>query len=692
MLGSHKISKRVRSVYYQAVGNLFSLGAGTGKKSSEEGEGFWDDLIAFCKQRDWERVLNLLDVQKEQGPRFDFVKAYNFVLQGCLEVKALEEGKRFHVHIRENGLDHVKKLNNILLLLYVRCCDLQAAQEVFDRVCQKDIDSWTLLIGGFVNAGLQEEACRLFWRMESEGVKPNGVTCVSILKVCAKVTHLMMLHSYIISLELHLNLYVRNTLLHMYFKCGCFEDAVSVFALLHAKSQISWNTLIAGHTQYGLLEKAFELYEDMKLKGAKPDEVTFLSIIKAGTHNITSLKRLHVEIRHSGLEPNIFVASALIDRYAVFGKTQYAHNVFEAVLLKDVPLWNSMLFCHAEHGDATETLSLYAKMEKDGIVPDKVTFLSLLKASANLTCLARGRNVHLHIVRGGFEKLDFVGSALVDMYVKCGSLEDARHIFDAMPWQDLVSWNAIIAGYSTLEPPTETFNLFQNMKRGGVKPDKVTFLTMLKACANLGALEQGQYTHTCVRDAGFHTEIFVASALIDMYGKCGSVRHSREVFDTMAIRDEFSWSAMIAGYAQHGQAEDVFENFSQMQRESIAMDDVTFVGVLTACSHAGLVKEGCEYFELMKNKLRIIPTSETCACMVDLLGKAGQIQEAVSFIKEVGIEPTSSIWMALLNACKLVGDLDLAEHASEKIRTLDPHCTSAFVLLSNAYVTAEYAS
>eukprot|EP00250_Pteridium_aquilinum_P006461 c16382_g2_i1 orf=1-1659(-) len=553
MLRPHGFVKRIQAVYHRAVGNLSSLAMCNCRKAIEEihGGDVWDDLRTLCKHRHWQMVLRLLDVQKQQYAHFNFIEAYCFLLQECVEVKALAEAKQIHAHIKNNELDHVMKLNDILLYLYVKCCDFEAAREVFDMMRQKDINSWTLLIGGYITYGHPEEAFKLFWRMEFEGVKPNGITFVGILKACTMITRLMMVHAYVISLGLHLNFYIRNTLLNMYFKCGSVEDAIYIFAQLPIISEISWNTLIAGHTQHGFLDKAFELFQDMKLKGAKPDEVTFLSIIKAGMCNLESLKQLHVEICYNGLQSNSFVASALIDMYAAFRKMKYARKVFDAVLLRDAPLWNSMLFCYAEYGDAMEALSLYAEMEEDGIVPDKVTFLSLLKACVSLRYLAMGKSIYSRITQAGFDKGAFVSSALVDMYVKCGNFEDARHIFNSMPKRDLVSWNAIIAGYATHEHATEAFNLFRKMKSEGVKPDNVTFLTILKACASSGAFEQGKYIHTCVFDNGFHSDVFVGSTLVDMYGKCGSVHHAREVFNSMPQRDEVSWSAMIAGYAQH---------------------------------------------------------------------------------------------------------------------------------------------
>ncbi|KAH7433408.1 hypothetical protein KP509_07G067800 [Ceratopteris richardii] len=689
MLGLDRLLKEIPSFHQRAQCSLSSLVINVGDNViTNQGKDVWINLKTLCKQRSWEEALCLLDSKGQQNANFNYIEAYQILLQACVDMLELEGGRKIHAHLKTSKLGKVENLDTLLLLLYIKCHDFNAAIKVFDTMVHKDHYSWNLLIGGLVGSGQLENGFKQLCRIEYEGTAPSGITCVSILKACSTLAQLMIAHIYIVSLGVCMNSYLRHTFINTYLKCGSFEDAISMFFKMPNVSEISFNMLIGGYAQYGLLEKASELFELMKLRGFMPDEVTFVNIIKSCTCNYLLVKRTHLEIYHAGLASNRFVASALVDVYAGLEDMNNAYKAFGAAIFRDAPLWNSMLFCLAECGEATKALCLYAEMEKHKIVPDKVTFLSLLKACSSLKHFVKGKRVHSHILLCGFENEEFVGSSLVDMYVKCGNLSEAHHVFNKMVKRDLATWNAIIAGYCECDSPTEAFYLFHMMENCGVRPDEVTYLAVLKICANVGAFEQSKYIHTCICDGGLNTDVFIGSTLIDTFVKCGSLCHAREVFNKMINRDKISWSAMVAGYAQHGEADEAFRIFSRMLSNHIGMDDVTFVGVLTACSHAGLINEGFEYFDLMKNKFSIVPTSETCACMVDLLGKAGQIQAAVSFINRVDTELNSSVWMALLNASKLSCNVNTAEYASGEIHMLDPCCASAFVLLSNAYVSA----
>jgi pentatricopeptide repeat protein len=555
----------------------------------------------------------------------------------------------------------------------------------------KDEDTWTYMIGLCVRSDRPQHALDLFSAAVQQGLKINGVACVNALKACTTSSRLMHLHVYIIGHGLGYNLYVRNTLLDMYCKRGSIDDALHLFMELQVLSVVSWNTIIAGLIRHEHPKKALELFDDMKNKGFRPDGVTFLCVIKACTDEMQGvLHRIHAEVISNALESDCFIASALIDMYATLGNLKYACTILRRAGSQDAPLWNSIILGHAEHGDAAEAMGLFREMEEEmRMAPDKVTYLSLLKACARLQDVASGGSVHGRITECGMEDRSFVESAIIDMYAKCGAIEEARHVFDRTIEPDLVSWNAIIAAYCVSGSPLEALGLFREMvAEKDVAPDKVTYLTALKACASLGAFQHGKHIHACIYEDGFDLDAFTGSMLIDMYGKCGMAWHARDVFDTMLARDAVSWSAMIAGYGQLGRVNEAVELLLEMDRECIPIDDVTFVGILSACTHSGLVEEGCACFDAMKKQHGIAPTSEICACMVDLLGRAGQMMEALAFIKVANVEPTASVWMALLNACKLSADLGLARYASQRVRDLDPRCTSAFVLLSNICVTA----
>ncbi|CAK9201053.1 unnamed protein product [Sphagnum jensenii] len=398
-------------------------------------------------------------------------------------------------------------------------------------------------------------------------------------------------------------------------------------------------------------------------------------------------KQIHEQIIQSGFESDLFVGSSLIDMYAKCGSIEDAQRVFDRMPTRDVAAWNAMLLGHVRGGQGQEALVLSQKMQREG---------------------SHG----------------FVGNSLVDMYAKCGSIEDARQVFDRMPRRDVVAWNAMIFGYvkymyakcGSIEDALEVFDrmhtrdavawttmilgyvkcsqgknaleLFHKMLYEGVEPIPATFMAVLSACASVVALEEGRLVHEYISRSGWESDLFVGSSLIDMYAKCGSVEYALRVFNKMPRHDLISWNTMLGGYAMHGHGKEAVEHFEQMWDRSVEIDKVTFICLLSACNHAGLVEEGLQFFESMKSVYGISATVEHYACMVDLLGRAGRLAEAEDLIKVMHCEPNAPVWRALLGACRVHGNVEIGEHAAQKVIELDPGDAAGYVLLSNIYAAA----
>eukprot|EP01018_Ginkgo_biloba_P001986 Gb_13633 [translate_table: standard] len=343
----------------------------------------------------------------------------------------------------------------------------------------------------------------------------------------------------------------------------------------------------------------------------------------------------------------------VIAGYVKCGRIEDARQLFDKMPERDAVSWSSMIAGYTRHGNCEEAMKLFSQMRRRGIKPNEFTFGSVLCASANLPLLGQGKQVHGLVIKSDFKSNVFVGSALVDMYTKCGSIDDARKQFDQMPERNSVSWNAMVAGYAQHSCGEEALNLFRQMQGEGVKLDKFSFSTILNACASLRALERGKHVHAHVIKTGFESNVFVGSALVDMYAKCGCIDDARQVFDKICKRDLVFWTTMITGYAQNGCGKDVLEFFEQMLKLGMKPDHVTFTGVLSACSHAGLVDEGRQYFDSMVRDHCIKPTPDHYGCLIDLLGRAGCLDEAEFFIKNMPIEPDAIVWGALLSACRI---------------------------------------
>ncbi|XP_057866535.2 pentatricopeptide repeat-containing protein At1g08070, chloroplastic-like [Cryptomeria japonica] len=362
-----------------------------------------------------------------------------------------------------------------------------------------------------------------------------------------------------------------------------------------------------------------------------------------------------------------------------------ARKLFDDMTERDLLSWNMIIRAYGRHEFPQEALVLFYQMQRTGVQPDHFTFASILPVCAKLGALEQGFQIHQRVTRSGFG-LDFVvHSALMDMYAKCGSMQKALELFDRMPQRDVVSWTAIIAGYAQNGLAEKALEAYQQMQQRGVQPDQFTFASILPACAKMGALEHGMNIHQSIRESGHLSNCIVQSALIDMYAKCGSIKKARKLFDTMHRRDVVSWTAMIAGYAMHGYCKDALKLFQLMMHSGTQPNHASFVCVLFACSHVGLLDEGCKLFNCMSDSYCIMPKMDHYVCMVDLLGRAGYLEEAFNFIIKMPIKLDTVVWISLLGSCRLHKDIGLGEFTASLLFETYPVNTAAYNLMSKVY-------
>ncbi|KAJ7297411.1 hypothetical protein O6H91_Y058800 [Diphasiastrum complanatum] len=445
-----------------------------------------------------------------------------------------------------------------------------------------------------------------------------------------------------------------------------------------------------GYAKLGNAHNVWELYQQLREDGLKPNGFTYVYILGtcASVEALEQGKKVHVDVLESGLESDAFVGTALVTMYGNCGELQNARQAFDRMSRRGIVPCNAMLAAYAKHGEGHNALKLWRELKHAGLKPDAVTFVCILNACANLEALDEGKKIHASAIEAGYELDVFVGTALISMYAKCGSVIHARESFDKMCVRNLVTWNAMITGYSRHESAFEAIRLYQEMKSRNIKADEVTFVSLLHSCASLTALEEGKQVHCDVIAAGLETKVIVATALISMYAKCGSLTDARQVFNSMPKRDRVCWNAMITGYAVHGNSKEAFRLFWRMQEENLMPDELTFTSVLTVCSHLGLLDQGRRLFNHMIQVYHFTPKSEHFVCMIDLFGRAGHLDEAYNFIKAMPIPPDANIWRAFLSACRLHGNLDLAEVVIEQLIELEPGNPAAYVLLSNIYGAA----
>lgn len=599
------------------------------------------------------------------------------------------EGKRIHEHVVKTGLDREPYVGNLLICMYRRCGALEDARSVFNSMPNPNVVSWTAIIAAYSERQLHNEAFLLFRQMQEQDVDPNQVTFIIILGVCAGSRSLgegKAIHIRIIEYGLGSHLAVATALVSMYGKCGALEEAKVVFDKMHGRNVISWTAIIAAFAEYGNGKKALELFAHMQQEGVNPNSVTFVTILDV-CGNIETLeqgKALHARIVDAGFESDLIVGTALLHMYGKYKDVENARLVFERMNYHDVISWNAIIMVYSEHADGKEAFQLFELMRQECVEANESTFVSVLNVCNHPTHIVMGSTIHAFIVKAGFQSDAVVGTALVQMYGMCEALEKAHLAFTKICQHDVDSWNAIIIVYSRHGHFEKAFKHFQQMQQEKVEPNEETFTHMLEACVSPASLAIGRVIHRSIVDYGFQSDV-TGTALLGMYSKCGALKDAHFVFDHLQHADAVAWTAMIAAYSQHGQGHEALTMFKVMQQKGVQPDIVTFVCLLSACSHAGLVEEGRYIFYLMIEDYFILPRLEHYCSLIDLLGRAGKLDEAEETISTMPFQPDTAVWLALLGACNLHGDVKRGKRIADQLFALEPQNAAAHTLLSNMY-------
>ncbi|XP_011623535.1 pentatricopeptide repeat-containing protein At3g26782, mitochondrial [Amborella trichopoda] len=471
----------------------------------------------------------------------------------------------------------------------------------------------------------------------------------------------------------------------------------SLSSLAHAfidRPDVSaWNALIADLARNGDSLEALHAYTAMRRTKVRPDRSTLPCAIKAAANlaNLTMGLVLHHHALVSGLICDAFVSSSLINMYSNCSKPDEAEKAFIESPFKNQVHYTVMLSCYAQNNLPMHALGTWRDMRRSGVSPDPAALVTALSSCGPDTLVAR--MLHGVAERAGLSRNTSVANTLMGAYLKAkgASVVLARQVFDEMSLRDIVSYNTMISGYGQAGLAVEALALVHRIHSELSEPaSAVTLSAVLLACAQAGALRFGLCVHTQALHRDFHVNVFVGTALIDMYCKCGRVDLARKAFDMMGMeyRNVKTWTAMVAGYGMHGRSNEALQVFREMRENAVEPNYITFVGVLSACSHVGFIEEGWRWFNAMKMQYGIEPGVEHYGCMVDLLGRAGLLDQAYALIKSMAMKPDFVVWGALLGACKIHKNVKLGEISAKKLFELDPKNTGYYVLLSNIYSEA----
>lgn len=500
--------------------------------------------------------------------------------------------------------------------------------------------------------------------------------------------------------------------------------AQKIFNQIDKPSLFTYNVMIKSYTKMGSFRKALCLFDKLRENGLWPDNYTYPFVFKAvvGLRTVKDGETIHGFVLKSGNSFDCYIFNSIMDMYSELGCIDSSVKVFDELPERDSVSWNILISGFLRCNRLDDAVGVFMNMRREGkSKPDEATVVSTLSACSALKNLELGKEIHEYVST----ELQFtvrIGNALLDMYSKCGCLIIARQIFDTMPqknvicWtsmvsgyvscglldkardlfdrspvRDLVLWTAMINGYVQFNNVDEAIALFRKMQMERISPDKFTLVALLTGCAQLGSLEQGEWIHRYIEENRIPVDAVVGTALIEMYAKCGWVGKSLEVFDAIKEKDAASWTSIISALAMNGKTSKALELFSKLEQAGIRPDDITFIGVLSACSHGGLVEEGREYFNSMKNIYQIEPKLEHYGCLIDLFGRAGLLKEAEKMIEKIPNKDEKIViplYGALLSACRTYGDVDMGERIAKLLMQMESSDASIHSLLANIYASA----
>ncbi|KAL0741925.1 hypothetical protein Bca4012_083438 [Brassica carinata] len=623
------------------------------------------------------------------------VKQYQSLLNHYAATQSLSKTKALHCHVITNGRvsDHII---STLSVTYALCGHIAYARKLFDVMPESSLLSYNIVIRMYVRDGLYQDAVNTFVKMVGEGTKccPDGYTYPFVAKAAGELKSVplgLVIHGRVLRSWFGTDKYVQNALLAMYMSFGRVEMARRVFDVMMNRDVISWNTMISGYCRNGYMSDALMIFDRMVSEGVDADHATVVSMLPVCGHlkDLEMGRNVHKLVEEKRLGDKIEVKNALVNMYLKCGRMDEARFVFDRMERKDVITWTCMINGYTEDGDVKNALELCRLMQLEGVRPNDVTIASLVSACGDALELNDGKCLHGWAIRQRVFSSVITETSLISMYAKCSRVDLCFKVFSGASKNQTGPWSAIIASCVHNELMSDALDLFKGMRREDVEPNIATLNSLLPAYAALADLRQAMDIHCYLTKTGFMSSLDAATGLVHVYSKCGTLESAHKIFDGIQekhkSKDIVLWGALISGYGMHGDGHNALQVFMEMVRSGVTPNEITFTSALNACSHSGLVEQGLTLFRFMLEHHKKIARPNHYTCMVDLLGRAGRLEEAYNLITTIPFEPTSTVWGALLAACVTHENVQLGEIAANKLFELEPENTGNYVLLANIY-------
>ncbi|XP_074280432.1 putative pentatricopeptide repeat-containing protein At3g25970 [Silene latifolia] len=598
-----------------------------------------------------------------------------------------------HCRLIKSGIISYVHIGNRTITRYAQCGHLCLARQMFDEMPHRDTVSWNTLITGYVNLGRHAIAWDLFNWMRRCHFVPDKYSFGSLLKSVAfkgDICKGEQLHCLVYKAGFLSDVVTGSSLLDMYAKCRRVDDAYMVFQMMPQRNTVSWNAMIAGFVDKDDFDTAFMLLDGMEKAGEGLQDGTvapFLTMLNDPKY-LRLTVQLHGKIIKNGLAFNNVVCNALLTAYAECMSLDDAEKVFNgSVGAHDSVTWNSLLAAYLLHHKERRVFELFLDMKNHGFEPDIYTYTSVISACFEVSCQNHGVCFHCLIIKTGLEGSTAIANALIAMYVKCDgkSMVNALRMFHLIHQKDSVSWNSVLTGFSQYGMSEDAVKFFGGMRSHDVGIDHYSFTGTLRSCADLAAIELGRQVHALALMSGLQSNVHVAGSLVFMYSKCGFLDDARRSFEETPKDSPITWNFIIFGYAQHGQGKVALELFHKMTKSKVKLDHVTFVAVLTACSHMGWVDQGRHIIKTMESEYGIPLRMEHYACAIDLFGRAGLLNEVKSLLESMPFKPDVMLLKTLLGACRSCGDVELANQVAKRLVEIAPEEHCSYVIMSDMY-------
>ncbi|KAI4297536.1 hypothetical protein L6164_037422 [Bauhinia variegata] len=522
---------------------------------------------------------------------------FSKLLSQCIASKSINFGMETHAHMIRFGLSQDPSLRNQLVTLYAKSRHFGYARKLVEECTEPDLIAWSALISGYAQNGLGEEALSTFYEMYHLGVKCNEFTFPSVLKACSLKKDLSrgkQVHGMTVVTGFESDVFVANTLVVMYAKCGQLGDSRRLFGTILERNVVSWNALFSCYVQHDFYIEAVDLFREMVESGITPNEFSLSIILNAcaGLQNGSQGRIVHGLLLKLGCDLDLFSANALVDMYAKVGDIKDAIAVFEDVVHPDIVSWNAVIAGCVLHECPDYALTLFGEMVKSGTCPNLFTLSSALKACGAVGLKELGRQLHSRLIKMDTDFDLFVAVGLIDMYSNCEMLDDARRVYDLMPKKDVIAWNAMITGYVQYGKDLEATSLFSQGYKEGIDFNQTTLSTVLKSVATLQPISLKQQIHTLSIKSGIYFDNYVSNSLLDAYGKCNHIDEASKIFEECNHEDLVAYTSMITAYSQCGNGEEALKLYLQMQDGGIKPDAFVCSSLLNACANLSAYEQG----------------------------------------------------------------------------------------------------